>query len=87
MLKFVTLGAIALLILLHLAGTRLGARLLGVSQRVLAIVYLVALVVAGITAVATEQWTLLAVVGILLVISGVQELRRRLAGRDPVRTR
>jgi len=87
MLKFVTLGAIVLLILLRLAGTRLGARLLGVSQRVLAIVYLVALLVAGITAVATEQWTLLTVVGILLVISGVQELRRRLAGRDPVRTR
>lgn len=87
MLKFVTLGAIVLLILLRLAGTRLGARLLGVSQRVLAIVYLVALLVAGITAVATEQWTLLSVVGILLVISGVQELRRRLAGRDTVRTR
>lgn len=87
MLKLVTFGAIALLILLRLAGTRLGARLLGVSQRVLAIVYLAALVVAGVAAVATEQWTLLAVVGILLVISGVQELRRRLAGRDPVRTR
>lgn len=87
MLKLVTLGAIVLLILLRLAGTRLGARLLGVSQRVLAIVYLVALLVAGVAAVATEQWTLLAVVGVLLVISGVQELRRRLTGRDPVRRR
>lgn len=77
MLRFATIAAIGLLILLRLAGTRGGARLLGLSQRVLGIVYLVALVVAGAAAVATEQWVLLAVVGILLLLSGVQTIRRR----------
>ena len=38
MLRFVSIAAIVVLILLRLAGTRMGARLLGLSQRVLGIV-------------------------------------------------
>ncbi|WME21612.1 hypothetical protein [Brachybacterium sp. GU-2] len=79
-LKVLSLGAIALLILLRLARTPFGARLLGVSLRVLNIVYLAALGVAGVLAIPFEQWILLTVVVILLVISLVEELRRR---RDP----
>lgn len=78
-LKVLSFGAIALLILLRLARTRFGARLLGVSLRVLNIVYLVALVVAGALAVLFEQWILLTVVVILLAISLLEEIRRRSA--------
>lgn len=81
MLRFLTLGAIALLLLLRLARTRFGSRLLGIPQRVLEIVFLVVLVLAGILAVVLEQWILLVVVVILLVISGIEELRRRSAAR------
>ena len=78
-LKVLSFGAIALLILLRLARTRFGARLLGVPLRVLHIVYLAALGVAGILAIPFEQWILLTVVVILLVISLVEEIRRRSA--------
>ena len=81
MLRFLTLGAIVLLLLLRLARTRFGSRLLGVPQRVLEIVFLVVLVLAGILAVVFEQWILLVVVMILLVISGLEELRRRSAAK------
>ncbi|WP_270409826.1 hypothetical protein [Brachybacterium paraconglomeratum] len=80
-LKVLTFGAIGLLVVLRLARTRFGSRLLGVSLRVLNIVYLVALVIAGILAVVFEQWILLVVVAVLLVVSLVEEIRRRLAGR------
>jgi hypothetical protein len=83
MLKFLTFGAVALLILLRLAGTRFGSRLLGVSQRVLAIVFLAALVIAGVDAILTEQWTLLAVVLALLLLSGIEEIRRRSRAAAP----
>lgn len=79
MLRILTFGAIALLILLRLARTRFGARLLGVPLRALEIVFLVALLLAGILAVIFELWILLTVVGILLLLSGVEELRRRSA--------
>ncbi|MGO1228799.1 hypothetical protein ACT3SQ_08825 [Brachybacterium sp. AOP42-C2-15] len=80
-LKILTFGAIALLLLLRLARTRFGARLLGVPQRVLEIVFLVALLLAGVLAVVFEQWILLVVVVILLVLSAIEELRRRTAKR------
>ncbi|MDN6400450.1 MAG: hypothetical protein L0K01_08355 [Brachybacterium sp.] len=87
-LKVLTFGAIALLLLLRLARTRFGARLLGVPQRVLEIVFLVALVLAGVRAVIFELWILRAVVVILLVLSGVEELRARgRAARSPRSTR
>ncbi|MGO1285529.1 MAG: hypothetical protein ACTHUU_10465 [Brachybacterium sp.] len=79
MLRILTFAAIALLILLRLARTRFGARLLGVPQRVLEIVFLVALLLAGVLAVLFEQWILLAVVVVLLVLSLIEELRRRAA--------
>ncbi|WP_114856615.1 hypothetical protein [Brachybacterium sp. YJGR34] len=78
-LKVLAFGAIALLLGLRLARTPLGAQVLGVSLRVLNVVYLAALLLAGILAVVLEQWILLAVVAVLLVLSGVEELRRRQA--------
>ena len=78
-LKVLTFGTIALLVLLRLARTRFGSRLLGVPQRVLEIVFLVALLLAGVLAVVFEQWILVIVVVILLVITGVEELKRRSA--------
>lgn len=81
-LKVLSFGAIALLILLRLARTRFGARLLGVSVRVLNVVYLAALGVAGVLAVMYEQWVLLTVVVILLALSLVEEIRRRSAVRE-----
>lgn len=80
-LKVLTFGAIALLLLLRLARTRFGSRLLGVPLRVLEIVFLAVLVLAGILAVVFELWILLVVVVVLLVISGVEELRRHSAAR------
>ena len=81
-LKVLSFGAIALLILLRLARTSFGARLLGVSRRVLHFVYLAALGVAGVLAVMFEQWILLTVVVILLAISLVEEIRRRSSVRE-----
>ncbi|ATG54507.1 hypothetical protein CFK41_06815 [Brachybacterium ginsengisoli] len=77
MLRFLTFGVIALLLLLRLARTRFGARLLGLSLRVLNLIYLVALLLAAVLAVVFEQWILLTVVGILLVVSLVEWLRAR----------
>lgn len=81
-LKVLSFGAIALLILLRLARTRFGARLLGVTVRVLNVVYLAALGVAGVLAVIYEQWVLLTVVVILLALSLVEEIRRSSAVRE-----
>lgn len=78
-LKVLTFGTIGLLLGLRLARTPFGARLVGIPQRVLGIVYLVALLLAGVLAAVFEQWVLLAVVVILLVLSGIEELRRRSA--------
>lgn len=80
-LKVLSFGAIALLLLLRLARTPFGARLLGVPLKVLHIVYLAALGIGGVLAMIFEQWVLLAVVVILLVISLVEEIRRRSAAR------
>ncbi|GAA1491288.1 hypothetical protein [Brachybacterium sacelli] len=77
MLKLLTIGAIAVLLALRLLRGRFGARLLGVSAQVMTVVYLVALVITGVLAGLFEQWILLGVVVLLLVISGLEELRRR----------
>ena len=81
-LKVLSFGAIALLLLLRLARTPFGARLLGVPLKVLHIVYLAGLGVAGMLAIPYEQWVLLAVVVVLLVISLVEEVRRRSAALE-----
>ncbi|MCZ4325650.1 hypothetical protein [Brachybacterium paraconglomeratum] len=81
-LKVLSFGAIALLLLLRLARTPFGARLLGVPLKVLHIVYLAALGVAGMLAIPYEQCVLLAVVVVLLVISLVEEVRRRSAALE-----
>jgi hypothetical protein len=80
-LKVLSFGAIALLLLLRLARTPFGARLLGVSLRMLNIVFLAALGIAGVAAVMYEQWILLTVVVVLLAFSLVEEVRRRSAAR------
>ncbi len=77
MLRILTFAGIALLILLRLARTRFGARLIGAPQRVLEVAFLVALLLAGILAGLFEQWILLAVVVVLLGLSLFEELRRR----------
>ena len=88
MLKILTFVAIGALLLLRLARTSFGARLLGVPQRVLEIVFLVALLLAGVLAVVFDQWILLVVVVILVVVSGVETLRvRGRAARSPRSTR
>ena len=86
-LKFISFGAIALLLVLRLAGTRLGSRLLGVSQRVLEMVLLGALLLAGVLAVLYEQWILLVVVVVLLVATVIDAWRRRTAGTLTARGR
>ncbi|OFT47375.1 hypothetical protein HMPREF3159_14010 [Brachybacterium sp. HMSC06H03] len=81
-LKVLSFGAIALLLLLRLARTPFGARLLGVPLKVLHIVYLATLGVTGILAIPYEQWVLLTVVVVLLVVSLVEEVRRRSAALE-----
>ena len=81
-LKVLSFGAIALLLLLRFARTEGGARLLGVPLKVLHIVYLAALGVAGTLAIPYEQWVLLTVVVVLLVVSLVEEVGRRSAARE-----
>lgn len=76
-LKVLSLGAIALLLLLRVSRTPFGAKLLGLPLRALNIVYLAALGVAGVLAIPFEQWILLGVVVALLVLSLVEEQRRR----------
>lgn len=84
-LKVLTIGAIVLLLGLRLLRGRFGARLLGVSRTVLNVVYLVVLVLTGVIAGVFEQWVLLGVVVVLLVLSGIEEVRRRSGrGSDPV---
>ncbi|MFC7376216.1 hypothetical protein ACFQS2_04685 [Brachybacterium sp. GCM10030267] len=83
-IKALTVGGIALLLALRLLRGRFGARLLGVSVRVLNVVYLLALVLAAALAVIFEAWVLLVVVAVLLVLSAVEEIRRRARRRaDP----
>ena len=77
MIKYFAIGLIAGLLVLRLLRSRWGARLLGVSERVLDIVYLVALVLTGVIAVVTEYWLLLVVVAVLLVLRGIEALRAR----------
>lgn len=87
--KVATAIAIAVLLGLRLARTPLGARFLGVPQRVLEIVFLVVLVAAGVLAVLFEQWILLIVVGILLLVTATEWLRARTAQppREVIRRR
>lgn len=80
MLRVLTIAAILVLVLLRLARTRFGSRLLGISQRTLGGVFLIALAIAGVLAVVYELWILLAAVGVLLVLHVLEELRRRAAG-------
>lgn len=77
MLKILTIGAIAVLLALRLLRGRFGARLMGVSVQVMTVIYLAVLVLTGVIAGLLEQWVLLGVVVLLLVISGLEELRRR----------
>ena len=77
MIRYFAIGLVVGLLALRLLRSRWGSRLLGISERVLDIIYLVALVITGAVAVATEYWLLLAVVGVLLVLRGIEALRNR----------
>ncbi|MGP5292425.1 hypothetical protein ACTXL6_20430 [Brachybacterium tyrofermentans] len=81
-LKVVTIGAIVLLLGLSLLRGRFGTRLLGVSRTVLNVIYLAALVLTGVLAGVFEQWVLLGVVVVLLVLSGIEEILRRSAPKN-----
>jgi hypothetical protein len=75
--KYLAIALILGLLALRLLRGRWGAKFLGVSERVLDVIYIAALVVAGIAAVATEYWFLLALVVVLLVLRLVEALRAR----------
>lgn len=77
MIRYFAIGLVVGLLALRLLRSRWGSRLLGISERALDIIYLVALVITGAVAVATEYWLLLAVVGVLLVLRGIEALRNR----------
>ena len=77
MLRLLALVIVLGLFLARLLRGRFGARLLGVSERALDIAYIVALVLAGMLAVATEYWPLLIVVVLLLALRGLEALRTR----------
>jgi len=76
-IRYFAIGLVVGLLALRLLRSRWGSRLLGISERALDIIYLVALVITGAVAVATEYWLLLAVVGVLLVLRGIEALRNR----------
>ena len=86
MIRYFAIGLVVGLLALRLLRSRWGSRLLGISERALDIIYLVALVITGAVAVATEYWLLLAVVGVLLVLRGIEALRNR-RRRTRARTR
>nr|WP_255720110.1 hypothetical protein [Brachybacterium sp. ACRRE] len=65
------------LLALRLLRGRWGSRFLGVSGRVVDIVYVAALVIAGVAAVATKYWLLLALVVVLLVLRIIEAVRSR----------
>jgi hypothetical protein len=75
--KYLAIALILGLLALRLVRGRWGSRFLGVSGRVLDIVYVAALVIAGVAAVATKYWLLLALVAVLLVLRVVEAVRAR----------
>lgn len=76
-MKYLAIALILGLLALRLLRGRWGSRFLGVSGRVLDIVYVAALVIAGVAAVATKYWLLLALVVVLLVLRVVEAVRAR----------
>lgn len=75
MIRLLAIGLVLALVLLRVVRSRWGSRLIGVSERALDVVYLVALLATGVIAVATEYWWLLAVVGILLGLRLLEAIR------------
>lgn len=84
MIKYFAIGLVVGLLALRLLRSRWGSQLLGISERVLDVVYVVALVLTGVISVVTEYWLLLAVAAVLLVLRGVEALqdRRRQGPRE-----
>ncbi|MGY5765732.1 hypothetical protein ACXET9_11075 [Brachybacterium sp. DNPG3] len=77
MVKYVVILVVLALLLLRLLRGRWGAKLLGISERVLDIIYIAALLVTGVIAGLTEYWALLAAVGALLVWRIAEEVIAR----------
>lgn len=80
-MKYLAIALLLGLLALRLLRGRWGSRFLGVSGRVLDIVYVAVLVIAGVAAVATKYWLLLALVVVLLVLRIIETVRSR-APRD-----
>lgn len=76
-MKYLAIALILGLLALRLLRGRWGSRFLGVSGRVIDIVYVAALVIAGVAAVATKYWLLLALVAVLLVLRIIEAVRAR----------
>ncbi|EWS80186.1 hypothetical protein [Brachybacterium phenoliresistens] len=76
-LKTLAIGLIVLLLALRLLRGRLGSALLGVSERVIDLVYIGALTVTLGISIAAEQWLLVAICAVLLLLRGVEALRAR----------
>lgn len=82
MLRILALAGILLLLVLRMFRSSFGARFLGVSEKVIDWVYIVALVIACAAAIWTEYWLLLVVAGVLLVVRGIEEIRARRGARE-----
>ncbi|MFC0674983.1 hypothetical protein [Brachybacterium hainanense] len=79
-LKVLALTLIVLLLALRLLRGRFGSALLGVSETVLDLTYVGLLAITLGVSIWAEQWLLVVVCGVLLVLRGIEELRRR--GRE-----
>ena len=74
-LKTLAIGLIVLLLALRLLRGRLGSALLGVSERVIDLVYIGALTVTLGISIASEQWLLVAICAVLLLLRSLEALR------------
>ncbi|MCL6423265.1 hypothetical protein Bequi_07680 [Brachybacterium sp. JHP9] len=86
MLRYLALALVLALFALRLLRGRFGARFLGVSERVLDIAYIAALLITAALSIWAEHWLLLGIVGALLALRLVEALRpaparRRADGR------
>lgn len=77
MIRYFAIGLVVGLLALRILRSRWGSRLLSISVRALDVIYLVALGLTGVVAVVTEYWLLLAVVGVLLALRGIEALQNR----------
>jgi hypothetical protein len=80
MLRYIVIPIIAVLLALRVMRGPWGAKFWGVSERVLGIIYLVALVIALVAGVLTEYWVLVVAAGLLLLLEIVERAVARVRG-------